>query len=121
VTKAGRTARAMFRLYAALGFWAAWSAHSSSGLPWAQRPAPWSSVLPWFLSLVGCFGLLLLRRWGAVLVCSLGWCGLEYGAWWLACSADSFAAVVLQVLVLATMAPLTLLVWLSWRSLKKGL
>jgi hypothetical protein len=100
---------------------------SSSSFPWVALSP---SALPWLLLLLGFAGLLLLRRWGGVVVCAIGW-------YWVAILllgvvlyglSDSeiplnrdtpFLAVIATTL--GTTVILTALVSFNWRQLKGGI
>jgi hypothetical protein len=82
-------------------------------------------AIPWLLLVIGWAGLLLLRRWGAVLVCSAGWFLIGHGLW------DTFEALSARPIdpseaafcanILLVMSLLTALLHFAGRYLKNGL
>jgi hypothetical protein len=88
-------------------------------------------VLLWLLLLLlGCMGLLLFRRWAAVLVCGLGWGWLVYVCYVKAATVgptlffDSAVPVVTVLLVglpLVATLLMTVSVIVYWPHLKNGL
>jgi hypothetical protein len=95
---------------------------------------PWPDQLPvllWLLFLLlGCIGLLLFRRWAAVLVCGLGWAWLVYicyvkvatvGPTLFFDSAVPVVTVLLVGLPLVATPLMTVSMIVYWHRLKSGL